>query len=157
MCNFISSRFKPHPKSEFKMTNRNAYRWLAATAAVLWLSACSHTPSVDDIPPGATFTTKILADDTKLFTYSQRLGRRGPANNEADDGASEERIRNESSGRSAQFAQTAQRGVEAMLAQNHYCRDRYMVLEQYEEHGKYIVRGECRDAANAAERSKFLQ
>lgn len=137
------------------MTNQNVWRGVTAAIAVLWLSACSHTPSIDDIPPGATFTTKILADDTKLFTYSQRFGRRGPNEGDMDDRASEERIRSGSSNRTAQIAQTGLRGVQAMLAQNHYCRDGYMVLEQYEQHGSYIIRGECRDAANAADRSKF--
>lgn len=139
------------------MTNQNRWRWVTTGIAVLWLSACSHTPSVDDIPPGATFTTKILADDTKLFTYSQRFGRRGRSEGDMDDSASEERIRSENSHRTAQVAQMGLRGVQAMLAQNHYCRDGYMVLEQYEQHGSYIIRGECRDAANAAERSKFPQ
>ncbi len=139
------------------MTSQNMCRWLAAGAAALWLSACSHTPSASDIPPGATFTTKILADDTKLFVYSQRFARRGANGGEVDDGMSEEHSRGGGSGRSEQMAKIGLRGVQAMLAQNHYCRDGYVVLEQYEEHGSYIIRGECRDAADAAERSKFSQ
>ena len=135
---------------------KNMCRWLVSGIAVLWLSACSHTPSADDIPPGATFTTKILADDTKLFVYSQRFARRGSNAAEGDDGLSEAPERG-GSGRSEQMAKSALRGVEAMLAQNHYCRDGYVVLEQYDQHGSYFIRSECRDAANAAERSKFSQ
>ncbi len=135
---------------------KNRYRWSMMCAAALWLSACAHTPSVDDIPPGATFTTKILPDDTKLFVYSQRFARRGANGGEADDGLSEAPERG-GSGRSAEMAKISLRGVEAMLAQNRYCRDGYMVLEQYDQHGSYFIRGECRDAANAGDRSKFSQ
>jgi len=138
------------------MTSQSVCRCLAVCATALWLSACSHTPSADDIPPGATFTTKILADDTKLFVYSQRFARRGAGGGEGDDGLSEAPDRG-GSGRSEQMAKTSLRGMQAMLAQNHYCRDGYVVLEQYDEHGSYFIRGECRDAANAAERSKFSQ
>lgn len=135
---------------------KNMCRWLVVGVAALWLSACSHTPSAADIPPGATFTTKILADDTKLFVYSQRFARRGPNGGEGDDGLNEAPERG-GSGRSAEMAKISLRGVEAMLAQNHYCRDGYVVLEQYDQHGSYFIRGECRDAVNAAERSKFSQ
>jgi hypothetical protein len=136
------------------MTSQNVCRWLAVGVTVLWLSACSHTPSADDIPPGAAFTTKILADDTKLFVYSQRFARRGPGNGDGGDGSDEAPDRG-GSGRSEQMAKISLRGMQAMLAQNHYCRDSYVVLEQYDQHGSFFIRGECRDAANAADRSKF--
>jgi hypothetical protein len=132
---------------------KNKCQWLAVGATALWLSACSHTPSADDIPPGATFTTKILADDTKLFVYSQRFARRGPGNGDGLDEAPDRG----GSGRSEQMAKVALRGMQAMLAQNHYCRDGYVVLEQYDQHGSYFIRGECRDAADADNRSKFSQ
>ncbi len=122
---------------------------------MLWLCACAHTPNASDIPPGATFTTKILADDTKLFVYSQRFARRAPDGGESEEGADEAAGRRDGAERGAQIAQIAKRGVQAMLAQNHYCRDGYVVIEQYEEHGSFIIRGECRDAATSAERSKF--
>lgn len=143
------------------MTTQTSWRWLAVGVATLWMSACSHTPTASDIPPGAKFTTKILADDTKLFVYSQRFGRRGANGGDGEDGMGEAHGRGEGIGSGgpsrAQAAQIALRGVEAMLAQNHYCRDRYVVLEQYDEHGSYIIRGECRDAADSADREKFSQ
>jgi hypothetical protein len=142
------------------MTKQFVCRWWMMSVTALWMGGCSHTPSVGDIPPTATFTTKILADDTKLFVYSQRFGRRGKGSTEADDLADTSGRSagfGDSSGRIAQVKQAALRGVQAMLAQNHYCRDRYVILEQYDQHGSYIIRGECRDAANSAERSKFSQ
>ena len=123
---------------------------------MLWLSACSHTPGAGDIPPGATFTTKILADDTKLFVYSQRFARRGSGSDEGEKDFDAAPDRG-GSGRSEQMAKVALRGMQAMLAQNHYCRDGYVVLEQYDQHGSYFIRGECRDAATSAERAKFSQ
>ena len=126
---------------------------------MLVLEACSHTPSAGDIPPGAEFTTKILADDTKLFTYSVRVLRAG-SNSDSDDIGGDMPSRGssgfaQSSSRRGPSEQSMLRGVEAMLAQNHYCREGFVVLEQYDEHGKYIVRGECRDAATGAERERF--
>ncbi len=123
------------------------------------LGACSHTPSAGDIPPGAEFTTKILADDTKLFTYSVRVLRAG-SNGDGDDVSGDMPGRGSSgfaqnSGRRGLSEQSMLRGVEAMLAQNHYCREGFVVLEQYDEHGKYIFRGECRDAATGAERERY--
>lgn len=144
------------------MTNRDVRRPMAVVIAALYLSACSHSPSSADIPPGASFTTKILADDTKLFVYSQRFARGGRDNPAGDDDLHEEKGRGAGffgggPGRGAQFAKAALQGVQAMLAQNHYCRDGYVILEQYDERASYIIRGECRDAATSAERSKFSQ
>lgn len=126
--------------------------WLSFSAAIFLLSACAHTPRPSDIPPGSMFSTKILTNDTKLFTYALRL-KRGPA--DAPDVVGETPERGGGAGRSAQLAQVAQRAINAQLAQNQYCRDGYVVLEQFEEQQKYIVRGECRDAATSADRELF--
>ncbi|MDB6062402.1 MAG: hypothetical protein JWM78_2505 [Verrucomicrobiaceae bacterium] len=126
---------------------------LTVFAAPAWLalSACSHTPSPEDIPAGASFITNILADDTKLFTYRQRGFGGPPRENEA--GAPERG--GERGPKTEQMQKMAERGVVAMLMQNHYCREGYMVLEQYEQQRSYIVRGECRDAASQADREKY--
>ena len=130
------------------MKEKNRGRWLLAGTVWLWLGACSHTPDAGDVLPGATFTTKILADGTKLFVYAQRFARRD-GDMEGDGG--------NRGNRSAQVAQITQRGVQTMLAQNLYCRDGYVVLEQYEERTSYVIRGECREAATSADREKFSQ
>lgn len=117
---------------------------------IAMLGACSHTPSPGDIPRGAMFNANILADGTKLFEYRQR-GFGGPPN-EAELGAVE---RGQRGPNSEQMQKIARRGVDAMLAQNHYCRSGYMVLEQYEQQRNYVVRGECRDAADASDREKY--
>ena len=119
----------------------------------LWLGACSHAPSARDIAPGAGFTTKILPDSTKLFTYSQRFMRGGGDVSTID----RPQAMRERDGMRETMTKVAQKGLEAMLAQNGYCRASYMVLEQYEEHGSYIIRGECRDSATDSDRERFVQ
>ncbi|MFT3929500.1 MAG: hypothetical protein QM709_04290 [Spongiibacteraceae bacterium] len=122
------------------------------------LAACSHTPSASDIPPNVSFVTKILGDDTKLFTYTVHRGRGGPGGDEdmpeMQDMPSRGGMRG-GPGRDEPSSKVMVRGAEAMLLQNHYCRDGFMVLEQYEQHRNYIIRGECRDAATSADREKF--
>jgi hypothetical protein len=134
-----------------------AYRWMALCVMSICAIACSHTPSASDIPPGAAFTANILADDTKLFTYSQRFTRDGSELYGETDYASMENPRTlrAREGMRKAVMKASHNGLEAMLAQNNYCRDDYMVLEQYEQHGTYIIRGECRDAATHEDREKF--
>lgn len=128
-------------------------KWVLATAIVagaVSIAACSHTPSAADIPPQASFTANILADNTKLFVYRQR-GFGGPPR-EDEVGSLD---RGERRPKTEDEQKMARRGVEAMLMQNHYCRDGYMVLEQYEQQRSFVVRGECRDAADASDREKY--
>jgi hypothetical protein len=124
----------------------------SAFAATLFaaLSACSQAPTVADIPRGASFTPTILTDGTKLFVYRQR-GFGGPPN-ENEVGPSERAQRGPNT---EQMQKMAQRGATAMLMQNHYCREGFMVLEQYEQQRSFVLRGECRDAADASDREKF--
>ena len=140
-----------------KKPDKNFLRYSPLLIAVL-AAACSHTPGPADIPPGADFTANILADGTKLFTFSTRLergggmfgggsGRRGGGREEGEDGEEQRQRRSP--------VKPNQQGLQAMLAQNGYCRDGYVVLEQYEQHNQYVTRGECRDAATDADRERY--
>ena len=134
-------------------------RWVALSMTALGLVACSNTPDASDIPPGAEFATKILADDTKLFTYSQRFmrgGMRAPETGDFQTIDNPQMMRDRDNMRAA-ISKASRKGLEAMLAQNNYCRDGYMVIEQYEQHGSYIIRGECRDSATNTDREKNLR
>ncbi|HEY3700210.1 MAG TPA: hypothetical protein VGK97_12800 [Spongiibacteraceae bacterium] len=124
-------------------------------AVLFYLAACSHTPTADDIPPDATFTTSILADNTKLFVYSQRFARGGAPREDYASPADRENTVRQRDAERTRAPLAAKNGVQAMLAQNHYCRAGYMVLEQYDQHGSYVIRGECRDEATAEDRNKF--
>jgi hypothetical protein len=122
------------------------------------LTACGHTPSANDIPQGANFSANILDNGTKLFTFSTRLPRT------ARDGDS---VREESASRrgadqpeprlrmQADLAQANKKAVQAMLQENGYCREGYVLLEMYEDRLDYVIRGECRDAANDSDRAKY--
>lgn len=134
-------------------------RWIALGFAALSLVACSHAPSANDIPPGVDFSTKILADDSKLFVYSQRFMRGGPPTSDEMDYTTIDnpKVMRERDSMRAMLPKVSRKGLEATLAQNNYCRDGYMVLEQYEQHGSYIIRGECREAATSADREKFVR
>lgn len=123
---------------------------LVWSALAVVLSACGHTPSAADIPSGASFSATILADGTKLFLYKQP-GFRGPPD--------EERLgpteRGQRGPTTEQMQKVALRGVTATLAQNQYCRTGHMVLEQYPQQRSYVVRGECRESADQADREKY--
>lgn len=137
------------------VASSGACRWVML-GMVLWLTGCSHAPSPSDVPPGADFATKILADDTKLFTYSQRFMRGDSAmSGEADATIDNPKMMRERDSMRVAITKASRKGLEAMLAQNNYCRGGYMVLEQYEQHGSYIIRGECRESATIADREKF--
>ncbi len=130
----------------------------ALLVATVALSACAGSPSVDDLPPGANFAAKILADDTKLFLYSQRFMRPRDAAAEMDYATLEnQRAARERDNFRTAAPKIAKKGLDAMLAQNRYCRAGYVVLEQYEERGAYIIRGECRDSATSDERARFAR
>lgn len=139
-------------------TSKHARWWAALVLVGVLMAACSHAPSASDIPPGVDFSTKILIDDTKLFVYTQRFMRGGSAPSDAVDFATIDnpKMMRERDSMRAGMSKTARKGLEATLAQNNYCRGGYMVLEQYEQHGNYIIRGECRDAASSADREKFI-
>lgn len=140
-----------------------------ASATVAILSACTHTPSPQDIPAGSSFTTNILPDDTKLFNYTIGRAEKSRDNPREDESSptddSDQRSRTGGKGRGSHdggkshnspSTQDVQKGVVAVLAQNHYCREGYVVLEQYQAKTGYIVRGECRDAADSADKAKFI-
>ena len=121
--------------------------------SVALIGLCACTPSSHKGIASSDFAPKILDDDTKLFVYTQRFGVLAARDDYASiDNPAALRER-ESIRLSAPKA--SKNALEALLRQNHYCRDGYVVLDQYEQHGSYIIRGECRDSATPEERQKF--
>jgi hypothetical protein len=124
-------------------------------AAGLLVASCGHAPSARDVPAGATFAANILADDTKLFTFSTHLPRPSIE--------SERRLRAYESEQQAEsrprqridHGEISKRALQAMLQENGYCREGYVLHELYEDRADYVIRGECRDAATAADRARF--
>jgi len=123
--------------------------WLCGV--LLAAAGCGHKPGPGDVPPGSEFTADILADGTKLFVFSvpmARPGRGGDVRRELQDDDEMQRARRQPSHPGPQ-------ALQAMLAQNGYCREGYMVLEQYEQQHRYVTRGECRDDASEQDRERF--
>lgn len=125
------------------------WRHLAWVAIVVLAAGCAGKPP-REIPAGADFSAEILADNTKLFTYSVRLERpQGRA-------AGMQRGRSLDDEPQPRPRQSDRRqGLEAALAENGYCREGFLLLEQYERSDRYVMRGECRDAATDADRARF--
>lgn len=118
------------------------------------LAACGHTPSAQDVPPGATFSANILDNGTKLFTFSTRLPHQ-PHGGDNTVRRDEERPTDDRPRMHADMAQNNKKGLQAMLLENGYCRDGYVILEMFEERADYVIRGECRDAASDSDRAKY--
>jgi len=125
----------------------------AGLLCVLALAGCSHAPRASDVPPGSEFVANILDDGTKLFVFSvpmKRPGKGGDVRHEmSDDDGEMQRSRREGP------QHPGPQALQGMLAENGYCREGYMVLEQYEQQHRYVTRGECRDGATDADRTRF--
>ncbi len=129
------------------------YYLIGALIAAVLLVACTHAPSADDVPADAHFNANILADGTKLFTYSRSLLRSPHAVELRSDTVGEQGVPRAR----ADAAGANKRVVQAMLLENSYCREGYVLLESYADRTDYVIRGECRDAATAADRAKYPQ
>lgn len=123
-----------------------------AVSLTMLTTACGHAPSARDVPPGANFAANILADGTKLFTFSIHLPKpsiEAERRLRAEDGEQNDRQR-----RRVDYAEGSKRALQAMLQENGYCREGYVLHELYEDRTDYVIRGECRDAANDADRAR---
>jgi hypothetical protein len=117
------------------------------------LVACGQLPSARDVPPDASFSADILDNGTKLFTFSTHLPQR-PHDDEntvrRSDQQPDDRPRVH-----ADRAQNNKKALQAMLLENGYCRDGYVILEMFEDRKDYVIRGECRDAASEVDRERY--
>lgn len=130
---------------------RTTALWLATAL----LAACGSAPGPRDVPPGASFAANILDDGTKLFTFTLHMQRPGPGimrgaggPPDAEDAERARRLR-------GNVSETAKKGLQAMLQENGYCREGYLLHELYEDRAGYVIRGECRDAASDADRARY--
>ncbi len=113
-------------------------------AVLTQLAACANQPDAGDVPPGVDFKTQMLADGTKLFKVITR-----------EAIPKERRGLNKPPEQRRERPQDMKKIAAAMLAENHYCRSGFVVLEQYQQQHSHVLRGECRDAADASDRQRF--
>lgn len=147
-------------------------RWMVAiTLSFILLSACSSTPGPKDIPASTEFSTRILADSTKLFTLKvhserSRSGAVREGGSMREDGGrggdcfpcEPGDARSGGIGGGTRIRTLDLKSIAtAMIAENHFCRDGFVVLEQFQQERSQIVRGECRDSADASDRARFTQ
>lgn len=117
---------------------------------ILLATGCAHSPGPADVMPGSDFVANILDDGTKLFMFSVPMRRPGGGDvRDMDAGDGGQHARREAP------RPPGPQALQAMLAQNGYCREGYVVLEQYEHQHRYVTRGECRDGATDADRERF--
>lgn len=133
--------------------HRPLFRAAGIAALSLLAAACGTTPGARNVPPGASFAANILADDTKLFTFSMRLpkpseGGRSLRDQDDPQGESRHRAR-------IDYAEGSKKALQVMIEENKYCREGYVLHELYEDRTDYVVRGECRDAATDADKARF--
>jgi len=113
-------------------------------AVLTQLLACASQPDAGDVPAGVDFKTQMLADGTKLFKVITR-----------ESIPNERRGLNKPPEQRRERPQDMKKIAEAMLAENRYCRSGFVVLEQYQQQHSHVLRGECRDAADASDRQRF--
>lgn len=133
---------------------RSLPRAAGIAALSLLAAACGNAPSARDVPPGASFAANILADGTKLFTFSTHLPR--PPMETARSLQAQER--QEAEGRRLMRidpTESSKKALQAMMQENNYCREGYVLHELYEDRTDYVIRGECRDAATDADRARY--
>lgn len=118
-------------------------RFIVLGTAVL-LAACGGGDHRPDEPAPGSFTPELLANGTKLFTYTLELEpppRATPRRGEPPPRAPR--------------PPDPHKGLQAMLLQNGYCQEGYVTLEQYLLARRQLIRGECRESASEADRARF--
>lgn len=113
----------------------------ATILGALLLVGCQSGPASAPADIETRFAPRILDNDTKLFTFTAILPKRSPGPSLSDIGRQNE--------------PALDRWVQALFAENAYCRDGYLTLDHYRTARQAVLRGECREAATAADRRRF--
>lgn len=159
------------------MLTANQLRIALAAAGVSLLVGCSSKP---DMPKDLveTFTTDILADDSKRFGYAlslpsaddrrrgsmdrapgaereQRGGRQGGRGQGGQGGRDQGEDPRDRRKREQGMYEHLIEKLDAKIASTGYCKEGYFVLETYVGQMDYLVEGECNDSATEQDREKF--
>jgi hypothetical protein len=139
-----------------RLPKMSFFLYSAIAAFIVASVGCAQEPARSNVPSGASFMADVLDDGTKLFTLRMRLPKpefdvaRSRAYRDDPEMQAEARRRAR-----ADHSEPSKRALQAMLQENGYCREGYVIHELYEDRTDYVIRGECRDAANDADRARY--
>lgn len=157
---YFSRQNKRVKAIQFKRTLQSVIMFVGTGFFFNFLAACASSPSSSDIPGGTEFTTHILDDGSKQFVLKvharggnkeERVNARDHGDNCFPCAPGEQRAGFRDGDRELDL----KRVTKAVLAENQYCREGFVALEQYREARAQILRGECRDTATTADRTRF--
>ncbi len=106
------------------------------------------------------FSTNISEDDTKSFIFTLNMkapegrGAKEPRGGRRNNQGPPDRGGNSGNGLK-RFKTMFYSRLDDKLKDSGFCREGYMVLESQFERGKSSLRGECKEAATAADRQAF--
>ncbi|HCS27244.1 MAG TPA: hypothetical protein DIW43_07305 [Spongiibacteraceae bacterium] len=130
-------------------------RGLTLCVAVTVLTACGSAPSNSGLQEA--FSTRIYPNDSKVFRYEFSRGDKtqplvpydqsgGFTDGRRVYSAAELRKKNE---------RALQSGAERKLLETGYCREGFFVLDTLISYSGASLRGECKEAASDADRTRF--
>lgn len=119
------------------------------------LSACSSTPNTQGLQE--SFTTQIYPNDSKVFRYEFSRGdkTRPLVPYDQSGGFTDGRNVYSAAELRKKNARALQLGSERKLQETGYCRDGFFVLDTLISYAGASLRGECKEAANAADKSQY--
>jgi hypothetical protein len=130
---------------------------------VVLSSACSSKKPRPQ--PAVYFSTNITVEGSKFFVYrlempqrsEQEGSRRGsrPTKGGGPDGGRDRASPPARDRKGGRGADDLKQRVDQLIAENLYCRDGYVILDEYTGGGGVSLRGECRDDATPADRNRF--
>jgi hypothetical protein len=136
--------------------NRSFFVWVVIIVVALSSACSSKKPRPE---PVIYFSTNITVEGGKFFVYRLEMPARAERGSRPMKGGRPEggrggppQGRDRKSGRGE--GDLKQR-VDQLIAENRYCRDGYIVLEEFTGAGGVSLRGECRDGATAEDRHRF--
>ena len=102
-----------------------------------------------------TFSTKIYEDGSKIFSYTQTMIRK----RDKDRGKGKHRpdmdIGHKSPPDDDKFVKRLEKDLKLFMAENNFCRDGFLKLDESLGGGRRSIRGECYDRATDEDRARF--
>ncbi len=120
---------------------------LVVATALIHLSGCRVVPKQKESPFESSFSTKILSNDAKLFTYSMSLMKPKKIVSRTDYFLYHPSLES--------VEELLDTKVERMLRFNRYCRSGFVENDRVVLSDYASIKGECNEAANEEDRKRF--